>query len=363
MTVLILSADIDPHVPSVGRELERLGEDWLLLDMRRLERMGISLTLDSHGRIGGSVRGGRKTVPLRDIRSIWAPSPFPLARRRGLTPLSKAIIESEWFSALQNLYFLTADRTWVNPFDAEACVASKVEQLRVAREIGFDVPATLVTTEARDLPAFASRFPQGVANKRVGELRGTLALPLRVRHRGYFTRRLALSDFTPDVLRRVGYCPTQLQEYVGKATEWRVYVVGRRVFGAEILSQRDAETATDWRRYPMRTASDGRPELDPNRWKCRPLRLPPEFAAKCCALARRLRVEYSAMDFVKTPDGRLVFLEANFGGVFAWIEDLTRLPISAAMAELLAAGRPGTRSPPKGSRAEKAVRRRRPRAR
>ncbi len=339
-----MSADIDPHVPMVGRELERRGASWALLDMRRLARMGVSLSLDARGRVSGSVRTGRQTTQLRDIESVWAPSPFPLALRRGLTPLSKAIIESEWLSTLQNLFFLTADRLWVNPLDAEARIGSKVEQLRIARQVGFDIPATLVTTEARDLPPFASRYPQGVANKRVGELRGILALPRRVRHRGFFTRRLTLADFTPDVLRRVGYCPTQLQEYATKSTEWRVYVVGNRVFGAEIFSQREKQTATDWRKYPVRTGTDGALELDPTRWRCRALKPPAGFAEKCRQLARRLRLSYTAMDFVRTPEGRLVFLEANFGGVFAWIEDLTRLPISAAMAELLDGGRPNARN-------------------
>jgi hypothetical protein len=335
LTVLIVSSDVDPHVPNVGRELERRGARWAFLKMNRLDRMGVSLSFDHRGRLDGFVRTEGQSVPLAEIHAIWAPSPLPIANRRGLTPLSKAIIESEWLSTLHNLYFLTSDRNWVNPLDAEARTGAKIGQLRVARAVGFDVPPTLVTTEPQDLPAFAGRFAGGVANKRVGELVGMLALPRRMRHRGFFTRRLSLSDFTPDVLRRARYSPTQLQEYVPKSTEWRVYVVGDRVFGAEILSQRESQTATDWRRYPVRTAADGKPELDPARWRCRALRLPSEFSEKCRKLARRLRLGYTAMDFVRTPDGRLVFLEANYGGMYAWIEDLTHLPISEAMAELL----------------------------
>jgi hypothetical protein len=341
LTVLIVSANSDPHVPAVGHALEALGARWALVNTTGLSHMGVSVTLNAGGSVDGFVRSGRQTVPLREIESVWAPSPFPVANQHGLDPLSKAVIESEWLSTLQNLYFLTSDRTWVNPLDAEMQNCSKVAQLRVARQVGFDIPSTLVTTEASEFRSFASRFPAGVANKRVGELRSIMALPRRVRHRGFFTRRLSLADLTPDVLRRVRYCPTQLQDYVAKSTEWRVYVVGSRVFGAEILSQREEQTATDWRRYPVRTATDGRPELDPDRWRCRALRLPSEFTEKCRKLARKLRLGYTAMDFVKTPDGRMVFLEANFGGVFAWIEDLTRLPIAAAMADLLVGRDPG----------------------
>ena len=335
MTVLLVSSSVDPHVPRVGAELERRGADWAFLEMNHLGRLGLTLRCDRRGLVEGAVRARGREIPLADIESVWAPSPLPLAQRRGLSPVARAIIESEWTSSLQNLYFLTSDRRWVNPLDAEMEASSKVRQLQLAREVGFEVPATLVTTRGRELAAFAARFPDGVANKRVGDLRALMALPYRVRRRGFFTRRLYPPDFTPEVLRQARHCPSQLQEYVTKATEWRVYVVGDRVFGAEILSQREAQTATDWRRYPVRFGKNGEPQLDTRRWRCRRIAVPREFAQRCRRLARRLRLAYTGMDFVRTPDGRLVFLEANFGAIYAWIEDLTGMPLSKAVADLL----------------------------
>ncbi|MDP9794725.1 D-alanine-D-alanine ligase-like ATP-grasp enzyme [Catenuloplanes nepalensis] len=48
---------------------------------------------------------------------------------------------------------------------------------------------------------------------------------------------------------------------------------------------------------------------------------------------RRLR--FAALDFIVTPDGDHVFLEANPNGQWAWIEDETGLPIAAAVADAL----------------------------
>ena len=42
-----------------------------------------------------------------------------------------------------------------------------------------------------------------------------------------------------------------------------------------------------------------------------------------------------AIDLVVTPDGRYVFLEINPNGQFLWVEQLTGLPISRAIAALL----------------------------
>ncbi len=338
MTVLIVASEVDPHLPSVEHELERRGARWTFLNMNRLHRWGISVALDRRAALRGTVRTGQGITPLKDIESVWAPSPLPEASLRGISVLEKAVIESEWLSTVQNLYYLTSDRTWVNPLDAEMLGSSKLVQLRIAHDVGFEIPPTIVTTEREEFAAFADQFPSGVASKRVGGLPGLIAVPRRVRRRrAYFTRRLSSQDMTPEVLSRLHYCPTQLQEYVPKSTEWRIYVVGDKVFGAEILSQLEDETVTDWRRYPVRYTADGSPELDSDRWRCHPLRLPLTFADRCRRLARKLRLPYTAMDFVRTPDGRLVFLEANFGGTFAWIEDLTHLPMSAAMADLLLA--------------------------
>ena len=49
---------------------------------------------------------------------------------------------------------------------------------------------------------------------------------------------------------------------------------------------------------------------------------------------------YATVDFVITSEGRWVFLEANPGGNYGWLEASTELPISAALADLLAAGGP-----------------------
>jgi glutathione synthase/RimK-type ligase-like ATP-grasp enzyme len=57
------------------------------------------------------------------------------------------------------------------------------------------------------------------------------------------------------------------------------------------------------------------------------------------ALHRRFGLIYSSFDFVRTPDGEYVFLETNPFGQWLWIEDLTGMPISKAIANYLAAPR------------------------
>jgi glutathione synthase/RimK-type ligase-like ATP-grasp enzyme len=125
----------------------------------------------------------------------------------------------------------------------------------------------------------------------------------------------------------IEYSPTIFQAYVPKRLELRITVVGERVFPAEIHSQRTHHTKHDWRRYDL----DNTPHF--------PHDLPREIQERCISLVKRLELCYGAIDMVLTPDGRYVFLEINPSGQYMWIEAQTGLPISAAIADLLIAGR------------------------
>jgi glutathione synthase/RimK-type ligase-like ATP-grasp enzyme len=114
---------------------------------------------------------------------------------------------------------------------------------------------------------------------------------------------------------------------VPKRVELRITVVGDQVFAAEIHSQKAKRTRIDWRRYDLAHT----PHY--------PHTLPDEVRRSCVELVRRLGLCYGAIDMVLTPDGRYVFLEINPNGQFLWIEQLTGMPISDAICDLLASGR------------------------
>ncbi len=44
---------------------------------------------------------------------------------------------------------------------------------------------------------------------------------------------------------------------------------------------------------------------------------------------------YGALDFIVTPEGQHVFLEVNPAGQYLWVEAQTKLPITAALADVL----------------------------
>jgi hypothetical protein len=109
--------------------------------------------------------------------------------------------------------------------------------------------------------------------------------------------------------------------------------------GVEIRSQDSEETRDDWRRYPTRPA-DGTPDaplvVDRDRWQCRARSIPDAIAEKLRATVRALGMVYAGVDLILTPTGEFVFLEANASPAFGFAEDLAGVPVSAAVADLMA---------------------------
>jgi glutathione synthase/RimK-type ligase-like ATP-grasp enzyme len=121
---------------------------------------------------------------------------------------------------------------------------------------------------------------------------------------------------------RLRHSPMIFQPCLDKRVEVRVTVVGNRVFAAEIHSQRNGRTRIDSR-------------LDFERTPHYAHELPEPIAEKCCALTARLELAYSTIDLIVTPDEEYVFLELNPNGQYLWIEKITGLPISEAIADHL----------------------------
>jgi glutathione synthase/RimK-type ligase-like ATP-grasp enzyme len=61
---------------------------------------------------------------------------------------------------------------------------------------------------------------------------------------------------------------------------------------------------------------------------------------KCSVIkfVRDLGLTFGCLDFIVTPDDRLVFLEINPNGQWLWIQRLTGMPIGESVARLLAGG-------------------------
>lgn len=185
----------------------------------------------------------------------------------------------------------------VNPIEAAATNGTKPLQVRLAADLGFAVPESLLTTDADAARDFAGRHGD-VVYKAIGGTR-TIAGLLRVED----TARMA----------RFSTGPVHLQRFV-RGTNMRVHVVGDRLWGTEIDGQH-----TDWRQPAAGDTAD-----------LHPTPVPGDVAERCVLLTKTLGLHLSGIDFVRDTDGRWVFLEANTSPAF------TAFPRADEVAEAIA---------------------------
>jgi glutathione synthase/RimK-type ligase-like ATP-grasp enzyme len=323
--ILILSWPDDQHVPYVTRHLEARGAPYVWLHPSAFPAAVAARASFGRGGLARRVIRQRELeVDLDQVTAVWL-------RRPGRPSVAAAVTDEcqrEWAAdtsrhCLAGLWD-TLGCLWVpGPPRVNRAGHSKARQLALAARLGFRVPRTQITNSPEAVLDFYASCHGRMVTKvlwdghvpREGEIAMAYTRPVR--------RRDAAS------YRAVRYAPLILQEYVPKQFELRCTVVDTQVFAAAIQSQASRVTRHDWRHYDNERATYSAYDL------------PAEVAARCVALTRALGLCFGAIDLVVTPAGEHVFLEVNPNGQWAWVEDLTGLPIAAALTDLLARGAAG----------------------
>jgi len=257
----------------------------------------------------------KRVIRLRDVSSVY------YRRAHAPRPLEKTSAEAWDFvarearTALRGLY-AHLSCPWISHHASITGAENKPLQLKLAREVGFSVPETLITNDPGTAQAFV----------RAREKTITKAVSYGDLGHGKVLHTSLVPGWSEDMASQISLAPTMLQEYVEKVADWRVTVVDDRVFACRIDSQSNPEYEIDMRRglHDPTLAH----ELLP---------IPVADQLRCVELVRLLRLRFGAIDLAEGVDGALWFLEINPNGQWAWIEDRTGAPISDTLAAALIA--------------------------
>jgi hypothetical protein len=310
--ILILAPQADPHAQRVAQEIRRLGREASIVDFRRVgSSPAVSLTFADGERRNwmSATAAGAQIRELRQPEAIWT-------RRLSLPQQMPAVLDPEYrqFAALEWRYLiegmllgLERDALVVNNLVSQRA-AVKPYQLDVACRIGLPIPETLITSDPDDASAFIERHDGRVIHKTINSAPGPLLE----------TKQWEEKD--RHWLSSLPVSPTIFQKRIEGPADVRATVVGDAVFAALVES-------TTTSPHP-----DSRLDRDAN---VTTHDLPKKIIHGIKALMRELDLRFATVDFKVKSNGDLVFLELNPQGQFLYIEILTGLPISAAVAQLL----------------------------
>jgi glutathione synthase/RimK-type ligase-like ATP-grasp enzyme len=223
------------------------------------------------------------------------------------------------------LGFLT-DSLWVSEPEATRIANRKPLQLKVARDVGFQIPLTCISNDPIEVQAFLLRN-SGVDMiiKAVGSsyIRLTHSPEDKSRkNRAIYTRLINRDSFLSNI-HRVSICPFILQEAIHKESDIRITVVGDRVFASEICIEQNVDPYNlDWRHHKVVRVY-------------RSHNLPKSIIESSVKVVRSLGLRFGCIDMGYSRKTGYTFFEINPQGQWMPSEQIVGHPISLALAKLL----------------------------
>lgn len=184
---------------------------------------------------------------------------------------------------------------------------SKMEMLIAAKEIGIEIPNTLIANNKFCLEQFVKENKKVVTKAiKNGEL--FEKKDLNSNNKSYacmYTEQLDdnLIKKIPDK-----FFLSLFQEALDKAFEIRTFYLDGKTYSSAIFSQSDNQTNVDFRMYNKKK---------PNRTV--PYKLPRILDVKIKKLMSSLGLKTGSLDFIKTKEGKIVFLEVNPWGQYGMV--------------------------------------------
>jgi glutathione synthase/RimK-type ligase-like ATP-grasp enzyme len=317
--ILIFTSKQDSHTDEVIRKLHEKNIDVFRLNSEDiLSKYKVNLHIDEDGIWSGHVTNEvEKTLNLENLKVAWLRKPdFDFFSSRGAESEQEKFIASET-KALINILYSIPSIKWINaPFTANRSKV-KFQQLLLANQYGIRTPKTIITTQ----PEKAKDFFISCGEEALVKTIYTGNTTIDGMNQGIPSRKIGKDDFYK-FYESISLSPTQLQEYVEKAFELRITVIGEKVFAVKIDSQVNEETKIDWRLHT---------KMNPHSI----FELPSKIENFCVDFLKEQGLVYGAMDFIVTPKDEYYFLENNPFGQYLWLEIETNVPLTEEICNLL----------------------------
>lgn len=313
--ILLLSNKWDITVDFVVNELRKRRLDFLRINTEDIAERGVATYLPEF-KIQLQTKNsfidltkGISTVWCRRLGKIY--DDIPKADRPSVGV--QQFVTDQWASWIESLDLIQGI-TWVNhPTNADL-FENKIRQLKLAYEHGFLTPKTLITNDPEAVRDWLKTTNAPIISK-------ALFSPLieEENHDSFiFTNKIETFNHSDDDALRISPCI--FQQALLPKIDYRVTVIGERVFAVKIERESGLDVPVDWR-----TGKDDLLFI--------PTDLPNEITAMCRSYVKSAGLIFGAIDLVLS-NGKFYFLEINPSGEWGWLQKPVGLPIAEALCDL-----------------------------
>lgn len=306
MSILIVTVADDLHAEAIRHRLRtRFGADCSIVECDRVSH-NATINWCRENRGGRCVLGSKHgPVDMSECTAIW----WRRARSTQADPSVAAndayvdLVNNDCRAALFGSLLSMFGGAWISHPMATDRAGNKLVQLRTASELGFRIPATLVTQAPERVGEFLARHPQSIVKPVFGT-------PKELCYTQYLSREhLKNTD-------GIRVSPAMYQEFIPGTRHVRLNCFGDRSFAAMIETDK-----LDWRANLNTKITD---------WE-----VPSALHNSIRAVLDALELKMGVVDLKLTPEGEPVWLEVNPQGQFLFLEGLTGRDYTEVFAEFL----------------------------
>ncbi len=299
MNILVLGHESDPHASHIYNALVQIGASPFYWDTTQFPMVS-QMSWDLAHLTGNIILSDGQEILLNTIHSVfWRTfSGVNIPHLPDEDQQRMALYDS--MSLMRSILQFDSIR-WVNSWAAYQFHQEKPRQLHAVRQLGIQIPATLISNHAMQVIEFVRSHSKTIFKPVYGGAHTELVTPALLE-----PERLNLS---------LKISPITLQEYI-PGTNIRSYVIANAVYSAEIRSG-SLDFRTDEATLLI------------------PVTLPAAIEAQCLEIRRVLGLEWTAIDWRLSPIGEYIFLEANPSPMFLHFEQQTGFPITEQLVQLL----------------------------
>lgn len=306
--ILICGVLSDEVIELVCARLEDMNYDYRFFNLYDYpENVSFNYKTRSDGEVNGAFDVGGEIIPFDDITGIYI-------RFDDVNDEKPTELKEEYdpqIIAERNLSLsLLIDRipcVVVNRNYPQHSNASKPYQLMLIKDVGINIPKTLVTNDPDEVMKFYDSCDGEIIFKSISGVRSIVD-----RLDDEYLERLPLLE----------NCPSLFQEFI-PGNNVRVHTVGDEIFATEI----DSDVVD----YRYAVSKDGSVNMKPHK-------LPAEMKERCFDISKKLGLVMAGIDLKLTPEGEWYCFEVNPSPGFIYYERFTLQPISEALANLLKSG-------------------------
>ncbi len=323
--VLLITHDQDGTGQLLAKSLEKIGQPYHVIDLSTFPNKATA-TIDYNSNLASvSFSCPSGSFRSHEVKSVWWRRPRGKITPQTSSPIGKYIaLESEIF--INSLFRLLKNSRWVSDPDNTRIANSKPLQLSLAKEIGFNIPNTIISNDPAVVKDFILSNNVPLTMKPVGSsyVRVSDDENFESENLAIFTRVIDKNQFLSH-LDLVKNCPIILQEAIVDKIDLRITVVDDICFPVSIVHTADhgaGDSNLDWRNHKLNRIYS----------MCE---IPDSLKKMCVNLTRQLGLNFGAIDMCFSEEKGYYFFEINPQGQWVPSEVLAGHPISSALANYL----------------------------